>query len=85
MPRYRIETTRAFDRTFDRLPCEVQPRITARIDRLADDPREPGCEKMSGMDLYRVRVGVYRIVYQIQDALLVVTLTKVGHRRDVYR
>ncbi|MBP7619691.1 MAG: type II toxin-antitoxin system RelE/ParE family toxin [Gemmatimonadales bacterium] len=85
MPRYRIETTSAFDRAFDRLPRGIQPRITARIDRLADDPRAPGCEKLAGQDLYRVRVGTYRIVYQIQDAILVVVLAKVGHRREVYR
>ena len=60
-------------------------RIVRRIQNLADDPRPPGCEKLSGEDKYRVRQGNYRIVYAIEDAKLVVHVVKVGHRRDVYR
>jgi mRNA interferase RelE/StbE len=52
---------------------------------LADDPRPPGCEKLSGEDKYRVRQGNYRILYEIADADLVVTVIRVGNRRDVYR
>jgi mRNA interferase RelE/StbE len=60
-------------------------RIVARIQGLADDPRPPGCEKLSGEpDRYRVRVGRYRIVYSIGDAELVVVVVRVGHRKDVY-
>jgi mRNA interferase RelE/StbE len=57
----------------------------ARIRSLADDPRPAGCEKLSGSERYRVRQGVYRIVYEIEDHRLVVLVVKVGHRRDVYR
>jgi mRNA interferase RelE/StbE len=85
MPRYRIETKPAFDRSFDRLPRDVQERVVARIDRLADNPRPAGCEKMAGASLYRVRAGAYRIIFEIQDAVLLVVLVKVGHRREVYR
>ena len=61
-------------------------RIVARIQTLAEDPRPPGCEKLSGQrDRYRVREGRYRIVYSIEDRDLVVYVVKVGHRRDVYR
>jgi len=52
---------------------------------LADDPRPPGCEKLSVQKRDRVRQGVYRILYEIQDQDLVVTVVKVSHRRDVYR
>ena len=48
-------------------------------------PRAPGCEKLSGAELYRARQGVYRIVYEIHDAWIVVEVIRVGHRSDVYR
>jgi mRNA interferase RelE/StbE len=61
-------------------------RIVSAIQSLADEPRPQGVEKLSGADaLYRVRVGDYRIIYEIRDDQLVVTVIKVGHRRDVYR
>jgi mRNA interferase RelE/StbE len=60
-------------------------RIVARIAELADDPRPPGCEKLSGQEKYRIRQGRFRIVYSIEDQELVVLVVKVGHRKDVYR
>ena len=60
-------------------------RILARIEALRDDPRSPGCEKLGGAELYRVRQGVYRIVYSIDDARVVVEVIRVGHRGEVYR
>ena len=60
-------------------------RIVRAIRSLAEDPRPAGCRKLSGKDKYRLRSGQYRIVYAVQDAILVVTIMKVGHRRDVYR
>jgi mRNA interferase RelE/StbE len=60
-------------------------RVIERIRSLADEPRPPGCQKLSGQDRYRVRQGVYRIVYSIEDERLVVQVVKVGHRKDVYR
>ncbi|HET8696982.1 MAG TPA: type II toxin-antitoxin system RelE/ParE family toxin [Gammaproteobacteria bacterium] len=60
-------------------------RIMQRIRALADDPRPLGCEKLSGLERYRVRQGWYRIIYEIQDRQLIVLVVKIGHRRDVYR
>jgi mRNA interferase RelE/StbE len=60
-------------------------RVVARIQNLANDPRPPGCEKLSGQDKDRVRQGEYRIVYEVEDRRSVVTVVKVGHRREVYR
>ena len=60
-------------------------RIIKRIEALADDPRPPGVQKLSGRDRYRIRQGVYRIVYAIEDRDLCVVVVKVGHRREVYR
>jgi mRNA interferase RelE/StbE len=68
------------------LPKADVRRIFARIEALRDDPRAPGCEKLAGNEeLYRVRQGVYRIVYGIHDEQVVVEVIRVGHRREVYR
>ena len=60
-------------------------RILARMQGLRDDPRAPGCEKLSGAELYRVRQGVYRIVYEVHDDSIMVVVVRVGHRGEVYR
>lgn len=60
-------------------------RIIRRIEELASEPRPPGVEKLSGSPYYRVRQGTYRIVYEIQDDVLIIHILKVGHRKDVYR
>jgi mRNA interferase RelE/StbE len=60
-------------------------RIIERIRSLRDEPRPPGCQKLSSQEKYRVRQGVYRIVYSIQDESLVVQVVKLGHRKDAYR
>jgi len=60
-------------------------KILSRIEELVQNPRPAGSQKLSGLELFRVRQGKYRIVYSIQDRELVVHVIKVGHRRDVYR
>ena len=60
-------------------------RLLKRIEALGNDPRPAGCEKLTGRDLYRIRQGVYRIVYSVDDAVVVIEVIKVGHRREVYR
>lgn len=66
-------------------PKQVVKQIMRRIRLLADDPRPAGCEKLSGQERYRIRQGVYRIIYEIQDQRLTVLIVKVGHRQAVYR
>ena len=68
-----------------RIPKNDLRRILSRIKKLGDNPRPAGCEKLSSMELYRVRQGKYRIVYSIQDNELTVWVIKIGHRKDVYR
>ena len=60
-------------------------RIVRAISLLSEDPRPAGCRKLSGKDKYRIRTGQYRIIYAIEDVILVVTIVKVGHRSGVYR
>jgi len=66
------------------LPKKDRQRVVTKIQGLAQDPRPPGCEKLSGHDLYRVRQGNYRVLYTVHDAELVVIIS-IGHRREVYR
>jgi mRNA interferase RelE/StbE len=68
-----------------KIPDADLRKILERIEALREDPRPPGSVKLSGMEYYRIRQGDYRIVYEIQDAVLVVIVIKVGHRRDIYR
>lgn len=83
---YTIEFSARAERLFRDLPRKIQVRLTPRIDALAEDPRPQGAEKLSGEeDLYRLRVGDYRIIYQIQERALLILVVGVGHRREVYR
>ena len=68
-----------------KIPQTHLKKILSRIENLANAPRPPGCEKLTGQELYRVRQGSYRIVYSIQDNELTVWVITVGHRKEVYR
>jgi mRNA interferase RelE/StbE len=82
----RVEIARRAAKTLAALPRQEQQRIRAAIDLLADNPRPPGCTKLTGEDdVYRVRVGVYRIGYEALDNRLLVHVVRVGHRRDIYK
>ena len=86
MARYRVLIKPSAVREIEAIPQKRQrQRIVSRIRALANDPRPPGCEKLTGQDRYRVRQGQYRIVYSVEDDALVVYVVKVGHRSDVYR
>jgi mRNA interferase RelE/StbE len=85
MARYRIEITPSAARELSRLPRKDLQRIVARIQALADDPRPPGSQKLCAQEKYRIRQGDYRVLYQIEDDVLVVYVVKIAHRRDVYR
>ena len=67
------------------IPRKEVARILRRIEALRDEPRPAGVEKLSGQEKYRIRQGVYRIIYEIRDDKLIVVVIKIGHRRDVYR
>ena len=83
---YRIEFVRQAAKQFKSLSKQEQKRLKAKIDALVIEPRPNGVVKLSGTDnLYRIRVGSYRIIYNIQDNKLLILVVKVGHRRDVYR
>ncbi len=85
MARYELRVRPSVTKDLRGIPKAEVKRILARMEGLRNDPRAPGCEKLSGAELYRVRQGVYRIVYEIHDEWIVVEVIRVGDRGEVYR
>lgn len=86
MPSYRVVFTSSAERELKKLPPRVIVRILSRIQNLALNPRPAGCKKLQGGDReWRIRVGDYRVVYTIDDPKLLVEITRIRHRRDVYQ
>jgi mRNA interferase RelE/StbE len=86
LPIYEVIVTEVAEKALDHLPKKEIDRITKKIASLASDPRPRGCEKMEGADKdYRVRVGNYRIIYNIEDKQLLVLVIDIGPRKDIYR
>jgi mRNA interferase RelE/StbE len=84
--RYQIIIKPAAERSLDRLPRVTRRRIADRLEMLRDDPRPPGAVKLSGQDaMYRIRVGDYRVIYEIDDDRLIIFVLRVAHRKDAYR
>ncbi|MFQ4146058.1 type II toxin-antitoxin system RelE/ParE family toxin [Chlorogloeopsis sp. ULAP02] len=83
---YKVEFSKGALKQFNKLSLELQERIQRKIDELANDPRPSGVVKLkNGENRYRVRVGNYRILYNICDDILLITVVRIGHRREVYR
>jgi mRNA interferase RelE/StbE len=82
---YRIEFRPAALRELRKIDRAVQPRLHGAIALLAQDPRPPASRQLRGRDGYRLRVGDYRIIYTINDGILLIVIVTVGHRRDVYQ
>lgn len=85
MARFELVVRRSVSKDLRALPSRDVRRLLARMEALADNPRPPGAQKLAGQERYRIRQGVYRILYEIRDQELIVVVVKVGHRREVYR
>ena len=86
MAEYRVVFARSARRELERLEMSVARRIISRIEALATDPRPPGCVKLQGAaDLWRIRIGDYRVVYSVDDNARIVDIRVVRHRSDAYR
>ena len=82
---YTIEISAGAGRQLPKLPRDIQTRVGAAIDGLADNPRPHGYKKMTGRgEQYRIRVGEYRIIYEIDDDVLKVLVVEAGHRSSIY-
>jgi len=83
---YGIQITSAARKQFDKLDKRIQSRLQPKIDALAIEPRPHGVKKLEGKDdLYRIRVGDFRIVYTIEDDKLIVLVVKIADRKQVYK
>lgn len=83
---YEISWKRSALKELKRLPKDIVRRVVSRVEALAEVPRPPGSRKLSGAERsYRLRVGQYRILYDIHDARLVIQVIRVAHRKDAYR
>lgn len=85
MGKYRLVFKKSVSRDLHAIPKKDVARILKRIKALSEEPRGTGCEKLSGQERYRVRQGIYRIIYEIEDDQLIIVVVKVGHRGEVYR
>ena len=83
---YAVEFVPSTARELAALDQAMRRRVARRVEQLAEDPRSAGSVKLRGADdVWRSRIGDYRLLYQIEDDRLVVLVIKVGHRRDAYR
>ena len=84
--RYQLQLLPTARRELLKLPAKIRVRVTDAIRGLQANPRPTGCKKLAGnADYYRIRVGDYRVLYEIRDRVLLVLVIRVGHRREVYR
>lgn len=86
--KYQIQITDKILKKLEKLSKADKERIIEAIDSLMEDPRPDGCKKLKGNFTpirYRIRAGAYRVVYSVQDDILIILVLEVGHRKDVYR
>ena len=85
MAKYNLRFKRSVARDLRKIPVEDVSKILKRIDKLAENPRTQGCIKLAGENRYRTRVALYRIIYEIEDRILLVHIIKIGHRSSIYK
>ena len=85
MESYKVEFAKSVRKDFKKIPPLDAGRILNAIYGLAENPSPPSSKKLKGEKLYRIRIGNYRVIYEIQDERLLVTVIKLGHRKDVYK
>jgi mRNA interferase RelE/StbE len=81
---YEIVITESAKKDIKKLTNNIIQRILEKIEELSKNPRPAGCKKLVGSSLYRIRIGDYRVIYNIDDKVLVVDVRKVGHRKNIY-
>lgn len=82
---YTLSITRRAQKELADIHPTHRERIINSIQPLAENPNPPGCKKLTGRDAWRIRVGNYRVIYEINNNELIVTVINIGHRREVYR
>ncbi|MBL7077431.1 MAG: type II toxin-antitoxin system RelE/ParE family toxin [Kiritimatiellae bacterium] len=85
MAQYKVIVRKSVSKDLKQIPKKDVQRILRAIRALSQDPRPPQSKILSGEEKYRLRCGVYRVLYEIRDAQLVVCVVRARHRKDVYR
>jgi len=86
MARYRVEISGTAEKQLRKLGVRDRRVVVHALVGLGDDPHPPGSRKLSGYhDVFRIRVGVFRVLYSVEGRRLIVIILKIGHRKDVYR
>ena len=83
--KFQIILPKSVQKELDRLPDEIANRMLARLAGLETNPRPADVKKLKGRDAWRIRVGDYRVIYEIHDRILQIIVITVGHRREIYR
>lgn len=82
---YQVQISNRATKVLEKLPDGTYERVTEAIQNLAENPRPAGCKKLKGRQGYRIRVGDYRVAYEIEDDKLLLLVIDIGHRREIYR
>jgi mRNA interferase RelE/StbE len=82
---YQIILTNAANKQLRKLPNQIAQRIQAQLLELENNPRPDGCKKLVNVEAWRIRIGDYRVIYEIHDKILIVSVIEIGHRRDIYK
>lgn len=83
--KYNVNILRSAQKQLSKIARRDQPSIILAIRNLANDPRPAGCKKLAGRSAWRIRIGAYRIIYEVHDDQLLVLVVMIGHRKDVYK
>jgi len=83
-PEYTVLILPSAQKQLNKLPNAIATRIEDKMMELGEDPRPPSCKKLKGREAWRIRIGDYRVIYEINDGRLIVTIITIGHRREVY-
>ena len=82
---YQVVLTNAANKQLRKLPIQMAQRIQVQIFELENDPRPSGCKKLVDIEAWRIRIGDYRVIYEIHDNILLVSVIEIGHRKEIYK
>ncbi len=82
---YKLNISRKAQKFLTTVSATDYQRIKENIANLAQNPRPPNCLKLKGREAWRIRVGDYRVIYEIADEIVTITVVEIGHRREIYR
>ena len=82
---YQVVLSNAATKQLRKLPIQIAQRIQAQLFELENDPRPTGCKKLVGVEAWRIRIGDYRVIYEIHDNVLIISVIEIGHRKEIYK